>query len=118
LGFQVDKSDTIVVYRENNPFKDLEVLRGILAKDEPNGVNAKWVDQVFTLQTTLVGVDVAGQTKDGALYRIEAVVERFHPPRESTRWRCRFLRWREYPGQGLPAPAVEPESTPTGSPNA
>ena len=92
-----DSARAICEARENTPFKDLAALAGLLAKNAPQGINRDWLAQVFTVQTTLAGVDIAGSTSSGGIHRITAVIERFH--HNGARWRCRILYWREQSGR-------------------
>ncbi|MGE5549061.1 MAG: general secretion pathway protein GspK [Bacteroidota bacterium] len=104
LGLNPDKARAILeLKQQNGPFKDLDGIHNLLdTDDEKLGVSMERLQQVFTLQTTMIGIDVVGYTKDRDLHRIAAVVERYHPRMESTRWRCRILYWREWPGQEFP----------------
>lgn len=116
LGVQVDKAKAIVTARDAAPFQELGALQGFLVKTDQKLVSKDWTDQVFTLQTTLAGVEIVGKTKSGALHRLVAVVERFHPPRETELWQCRFLYWREWPGEDFPVLPEEDGEQAAGEP--
>ena len=103
LGLKPDKARAILGIRGSGPIKDLEQIRNMLdTDDEQIGVNTERLEQVFTLRTTMLYIDMVGYTKTRDLHRIAAVVERYHPEGESGRWRCRILYWREWPGQEFP----------------
>ena len=55
----------------------------------------EWIAQVFTLETTLVGLEAVGRPEAGGEYRITAVVERFHPSAGDRRFWARVVYWQE-----------------------
>lgn len=91
LGLGPEKVRAILAGR---PFSDLAGFAAVIAAGEAK-LKRDWIAQVFTLETTLVGVEAVGRPPAGGEYRIEAVFERFHPPGESRRWRARLLYRRE-----------------------
>lgn len=99
LGLKQESVKAVLEARKNAPFTEMAAFLAILAANEPKGVNNDQVKQVFSLQTTLVGVETVGRTESGAAYRIEAVYERYHPKGKEDEWRCRVVAWRESPGE-------------------
>ena len=103
LGIPTDIEKLIREYRQDSYFRDMSELVALFDRDElERPPSADQVSQVFTLQTTLVGIDVVGYTKRRDLHRISALVERFHPEDARSRWYGRILYWREWPGQEFP----------------
>jgi hypothetical protein len=107
IGENIDLAKVICDARVDNPYKNIDDLMGVFSNNKPNGYKIEIPMQVFSLLTTLVGVDVVGKTKAGVPYRIAAVIQRFHPKLDSTHWQCRILYWREWPGCDFPPPAED-----------
>ncbi len=103
LGLKREKADLLAQAAQETPFSNLDAIVAFLDQGEAKPVNKDLAGQIFTVQTTLAGIDLIGRTREGAVYRIEAVVERYHPPLDSKHWRCRVLYWREGP-ERLEAP--------------
>lgn len=100
LGLKREYAKIVLETRKKAPFVEMPAFLAILAANEPNGINNDMVKQVFTLQTTLVGVEAVGRTAAGICYRIHAVYERYRPPGKEDEWRGRVIAWRESPGEG------------------
>ncbi|NLG85436.1 MAG: general secretion pathway protein GspK, partial [Firmicutes bacterium] len=91
LGVTGEKVRAILARR---PFTDFDTLASLVAGGEGK-LKKEWIAQVFTLETTLVGLVAVGRPPAGGEYRIEAVLERFHPSAGDRLWRARVVYWQE-----------------------
>ncbi|MGQ9779268.1 MAG: general secretion pathway protein GspK [Bacillota bacterium] len=91
LGVAAEKTRSIL---DRRPFTDFDAFTALVAAGEGK-LKKEWIAQVFTLETTLIGVEAVGRPVAGREYRIKAVLERFHPSAGDRGWRARVVYWQE-----------------------
>ena len=105
LGMPVELAKNILRARQNGYFKSIDEIRAVLPSD-PAKAGRGWLEQVFNVRTSLIGINVAARTKSGVMYSLEAVLERLHPPLDDVHWYCRLIAWRECSGEEPALPAA------------